>query len=219
VLGRSDVPAVVVDCDGLLVDTGAAWKAAAAAVFPHATGYPAGASVEQLVELYANGSSSEHDRLAERLTGELVAAVGELGRPLPGAAALLRLLEGRAYAIASNAPVEVVRQALAHLGDAAARVEIVALAPPFRPKPAPDLHLEACRRIAALPSESLAFEDSIIGATAARAAGLWVVGVGAELGLPSYADTHLDNLLDARVLELLTSPRRSYPSSQEGALT
>src|SRR5918992_1346272 len=45
-------------------------------------------------------------------------------------------------------------------------------------KPAPDVYLEACRRLGAPPSESIALEDSAIGAAAAKAAGLTVVVVG-----------------------------------------
>lgn len=206
---------VVLDCDGLLVDTGAAWRRAAGRVFASAEHQPAGASVDQLVALHADGRDGERDRLRARLNDELLLAVAELGRPLPGAAALLRRLSGRPHAIASNAPVEVVRQALAHLDGAANGVEIVALAPPFRPKPAPDLHLEACRRIAAEPHEAVAFEDSVIGAKAAKAAGLWVVGVGAEADLAAHVDTHVGDLEDARVLELLDSAPHHIPSSQK----
>jgi HAD superfamily hydrolase (TIGR01509 family) len=206
---------VVLDCDGLLVDTGAAWERAAARVFATVGHHPAGASVDQLVALHASERNGERDRLAARLTDELVDAVAELARPLPGAAALLRRLAGSPHAIASNAPEAVVRRALAHLDGAADGVDVVALAPPLRPKPAPDLHLEACRRIAAEPAASLAFEDSVIGAKAARAAGLQVVGVGAEPDLAAHVDHHLLDLDDPRVLELLDSAPHPTPSSHK----
>jgi HAD superfamily hydrolase (TIGR01509 family) len=198
---------VVIDCDGLLVDTKHAWKAATAAVFPGADGHEAGMSVGQLVELHAHVSARERDRLTEQLTGELVAAVTELGRAMPGAAVLLERLKGRPHAIASNAPAEVVRAALTHVG-VASGLQIVALASPLRPKPAPDLHLEACSRIGMEPAEAIAFEDSIIGATAARAAGLLVIGVGAEPSLSDHVDLFLDDLEDPRVFDLL-NPRPS----------
>src|SRR5262249_27057859 len=119
--------------------------------------------------------------------------------------------DGRPHAVASNAPTEVVRRALACFGVIAKRVEIVGLESPLRPKPAPDLHLEACRRIDARSSNAIAFEDSVIGAKAARAAGLVVIGVGDESDLSFYTDTFLPDLEDARVLELLDAARHSSP--------
>jgi HAD superfamily hydrolase (TIGR01509 family) len=207
----SSIPAVILDCDGLLVDTEAAWRAATADVFPASDIHLTGASVGQLVELHMNGSLSDREQLAEKLTQALLAHVDDLARPLPGAAALLAQLQGRPHAIASNAPREVVVRALACLGDDAVRVEIVGLAPPLRPKPEPDLHLEACHLVNSQPSNAIAFEDSIIGARAARAAGLRVVGVGADPDLRLHTDTFLPNLEDARVFELLDLPPHSPP--------
>lgn len=45
------------------------------------------------------------------------------------------------------------------------------------PKPAPDLYLEACRRLAISPDKCLAIEDSPIGVDSARTAGLFVWGI------------------------------------------
>jgi HAD superfamily hydrolase (TIGR01509 family) len=75
-----------------------------------------------------------------------------------------------------------------------------------RPKPAPDLYLEALRRLDLPAGECLVFEDSPNGVIAARAAGLQVVGVPnpvtaqagplpADLVLTSLADLPLEVLL------------------------
>lgn len=45
------------------------------------------------------------------------------------------------------------------------------------PKPAPDMYLEAARRVQAHPSECLVFEDSWNGMNSAVAAGCHVIGV------------------------------------------
>lgn len=42
-----------------------------------------------------------------------------------------------------------------------------------RPKPDPDLYLEALRRLGAQPEEAIAFEDSRAGSLAAKRAGIW----------------------------------------------
>ena len=206
------LPVVILDCDGLLVDTEAAWRAATVEVFPGSDAHLAGASVGQLVSLHTNGSVGERERLTDEFTTALLAHMADLARPLPGAAALLERLQGRPHAIASNAPREVVARALTCLGEGAAGVDVVGLAPPFRPKPEPDLHLEACRLVKSSPADAIAFEDSIFGAKAARAAGLWVVGVGDEPGLHSYTDTLLPNLEDAPVTELLDLLPHSRPT-------
>src|SRR5690606_11421375 len=46
-----------------------------------------------------------------------------------------------------------------------------------RGKPAPDLFLEAARRLGCEPSATLVFEDAVLGVQAGRAAGMVVCGV------------------------------------------
>jgi HAD superfamily hydrolase (TIGR01509 family) len=46
-----------------------------------------------------------------------------------------------------------------------------------RPKPAPDIFLEAARRLGLAPAECLAFEDGDLGLAAIRAAGMAAVDV------------------------------------------
>jgi beta-phosphoglucomutase-like phosphatase (HAD superfamily) len=55
-----------------------------------------------------------------------------------------------------------------------------------RPKPAPDIYLEACRRLGVATSAAVALEDSPTGVAAARAAGVRVIGV------PYLDDLHLE---------------------------
>jgi beta-phosphoglucomutase-like phosphatase (HAD superfamily) len=73
-----------------------------------------------------------------------------------------------------------------------------------RPKPAPDIYLEACARLGAEPARSAALEDSPPGVASARAAGLFVIAV------PYFADHTLDgasmqadSLADPRVARAL----------------
>ena len=75
-----------------------------------------------------------------------------------------------------------------------------------RTKPAPDLYLAAVRALGVAPHETVAFEDSRNGITAAKAAGLLCVAVPnaltadmdlsrADLRLASLAETPLERLL------------------------
>jgi len=75
-----------------------------------------------------------------------------------------------------------------------------------RTKPAPDLYLAAVDALAVAPNEAVAFEDSMNGIAAAKAAGLLCVAVPnaltagmdlsqADIRLGSLADTPLERLL------------------------
>lgn len=56
-----------------------------------------------------------------------------------------------------------------------------------RPKPAPDIFLEAAARLAVDPSDCIVLEDALTGVTAARAAGMRVIAVP-ERSAPSFAE-------------------------------
>ena len=76
----------------------------------------------------------------------------------------------------------------------------------LRSRPAPDLLLAACSRLAARPDETVTFTHSPAGIAAGHAAGLTVIGVGkgeqAELlrnfGAEQVVDS-LSSLLDRRL--------------------
>jgi beta-phosphoglucomutase-like phosphatase (HAD superfamily) len=74
------------------------------------------------------------------------------------------------------------------------------------PKPAPDIYLEACRRLQVDPSSAIALEDSPIGVAAAAAAGMFVIGVpyfaGSEIPGVSLLAESLADAAVARVLGL-----------------
>jgi beta-phosphoglucomutase family hydrolase len=75
-----------------------------------------------------------------------------------------------------------------------------------RPKPFPDVFLEAARRLNTEPKNCIVFEDSPTGVEAARAAGMRVVGVettpttfkGIDLRIKDFLDPALERWLDAR---------------------
>jgi beta-phosphoglucomutase-like phosphatase (HAD superfamily) len=78
---------------------------------------------------------------------------------------------------------------------------------PGRAKPRPTLYLEALDELDVAAGEAIAFEDSPNGATAAKAAGIYVVGipntVTADLGLDESADLVLDTLADLPPADLV----------------
>lgn len=76
------------------------------------------------------------------------------------------------------------------------------------PKPAPDMYLEACRILDVDPRDTLAFEDSVNGATAAVAAGCFTVGVtGAATQPVEGVALRVDGLADVRLADLVAACR------------
>jgi beta-phosphoglucomutase-like phosphatase (HAD superfamily) len=72
------------------------------------------------------------------------------------------------------------------------------------PKPAPDLFLEACRRLDVSPDEAIAVEDSPTGVASALAAGMFVIGIPAIEGVRlDDADLVAVSLSDPAVREAL----------------
>ena len=99
--------------------------------------------------------------------------------PMRGVPELLAALRQASIpaAIASSAPARWVIGAVERLGlrplfDAVVTGDEVA-----RRKPAPDVYLEAARRLGADPERSVAIEDSAPGITAARAAGMKAIAI------------------------------------------
>jgi HAD superfamily hydrolase (TIGR01509 family) len=99
--------------------------------------------------------------------------------PLPGIRDWIEGAErlGMGVAVASSSPAAWVEGRLADVGLASRFVVVSCRSERLKAKPAPDLYLDACRRLQVEPSRAIAVEDSINGLTAARAAGLWCVAV------------------------------------------
>ena len=123
----------------------------------------------------------------------------------PGAEDLVRELKGHVpIAVASNTPERLVRGALACAG-LAEYFEVVVTADQVpEPKPSPDVYLLACELLDAAPSGSIGLEDSPTGVAAARAAGMFVIGIPSFPGvLLDEADLVGKSLTDPRVREAL----------------
>jgi HAD superfamily hydrolase (TIGR01509 family) len=204
----------VFDVDGLLLDTEECWTEGERALFGR-YGRSFGPDEQRLLL----GTSFENGgRILERLLNQPGRAV-ELGEelldlvggrilagagPRPGARELVEALDGRCpLAVASNSPESFVRGALRAAGLAGAFPVVVTADQVPEAKPAPDVYLEACRRLGASASSSVALEDSPTGVASARAAGLYVIGVPSLPGLPLEADLVAGSLADPAVHEAL----------------
>lgn len=111
-------------------------------------------------------------------------------RPLPGAIETVHACRGRGFAIAvaSGADGVKVRANLREIGlpdnifDAVVDGNQVE-----RKKPAPDIFLEAARRLGVAPPAGLVIEDAVSGVAAARAAGMRCLGITSSFGVDELA--------------------------------
>jgi HAD superfamily hydrolase (TIGR01509 family) len=191
--------AVIFDNDGLLLDTEQAWTRAEQTLFARREreftiehkrsliGSSRSIAAVKLEAMLAREGEGEMlmDELHELVMEEVLAGVP----PRPGALELLwRLAEaGMDLALASNSERAFVERTLSGAGllhDGPFQT-IITAEDVQHPKPAPDIYLEACRRLGVEPSDSVALEDSPTGVASAAAAGLFVIGV------PYLADTPL----------------------------
>ena len=207
--------AVVFDNDGLLCDTEESWSRAEARPFVR---YGRAWTDAHKREIMGSSGQRAGALLAEWLDQpgrdrELMAEVVELvheeiagGVDLrPGARSLLEALAaaGVPYALASNSSRRFIDEVLDRAGIASLLQVTVSAGEVAAPKPAPDVYLEAARRLGADPARCLAFEDSPTGIHAARAAGMRVIAIPSIPGpsLAPPADRELPSLADDAVRE------------------
>ena len=126
-----------------------------------------------------------------------------MGIPIkPGAEQLLQALDrdNRPRAVATNSRTKNAERklTLAQLRD---RVEVVVGfdAVP-NPKPAPDVYVEAARRLGVKPARCVAFEDSDTGVAAAFAAGMTVIQIPDLVPPGSQAHHRAETLVEAASL-------------------
>lgn len=81
------------------------------------------------------------------------------------------------------------------------------------PKPAPEMYLEAARRVGAAPENCLVFEDSWAGMSAATAAGCRVLGLAATVpeGVVSFDASRLKGATSTDVASWFELLRREHP--------
>ena len=206
--------AIVFDNDGLLLDTEVAWTRAETALFErHGSTFTDDHKRDLIGSSHTIAAGKLEAMLAQ--PGQGLALMAELHAlvmaeaahdvaPRPGAVELVDALNaaGIPVAVASNSPREFLDLVLRTSGMAQRFTVTVAGDEVPSPKPAPDIYLEACRRLGADPARSVGLEDSPTGAQAAKAAGLTVIGVPylPDMEIPA-ADLTTASLADAVVSE------------------
>jgi HAD superfamily hydrolase (TIGR01509 family) len=117
----------------------------------------------------------DEGELTRRRTALLIRLTRERAAPpMPGVPEVPRKLDGLGYrlAVASSSAPELIRVTVDQLDLAPELRELVSGVEVGRGKPAPDVFLEAARRLRAAPARCLVVEDSRNGLLAAKAAGM-----------------------------------------------
>jgi len=213
------IEAVVFDLDGLLLDSEEVWDAVREDYVRERGGrYDAEvqralmgmSSVEWSRYLHEHaGVSDEPDEIDAEVVRRMLAAYREHLPLVPGAVESVERLAARyPLGLASSSNRPLIAEVL----------DLSGLAPYFRAtvsseevahgKPAPDVYLEAARRLGAAPERCAAIEDSHAGIRSAHAAGMRVVAIPNASYPPdaealARADVVLDSLaeVDAEAID------------------
>ena len=209
--------AVVFDCDGVLVDSephsAVAWVAAlgryghrvTAADVAACTGLGYAATYARLAALDPEAPVPPPEQLAPEVLAALAASFDHGLLVFPDAAGCVIALagEGVPLAVASSSRRDRLDLTLERSGLRRYFSVVVAGDEVEHGKPQPDVYLAAAEGLRVPPSECLAVEDTGLGAAAAAAAGMRVIGIArtlAEVGRLLAAGAGLVNRLDAKVL-------------------
>jgi HAD superfamily hydrolase (TIGR01509 family) len=179
--------AIIFDCDGTLADTMPLhWRAWQMIAARHRFHFPrdrfcslSGVPSRDIVKFLCAEQGLTLDPLDVALEKEaaylpLIAQV----EPIRAVVAIARRHVGRIpLAVASSGTRRSIGQVLDHLGIRHLFQAVVTNEDVACPKPAPDIFLEAARRLGVAPQFCRAFEDTDLGMQAIRAAGMEAIDV------------------------------------------
>lgn len=187
------IQGLIFDCDGTLVDTpplyARAWMDALRPFdatpeldwFRPRTGLSEHLLMDEVDEHF--GTTLPRDEVIRLLRHSVLTNLHTL-QEIGTVTAIARQQHGqRRLAVASSGPAAIVSATLTATGLAGLFDEIVTIDDVPTPKPAPDLFLEAAKRLNITPDRCLVFEDSPQGLEAASRAGMMVIDIN-NLELP-----------------------------------
>ncbi len=204
------IEVVVFDMDGVLVETEEVWDEVREALTRRTGGtWTPRAHTDMMGMSSPEWTGYMHAALGVPLSPDEIrdAVVADLADryrtslPLiPGAAgAVRRMADAFRLGVASSSNRELIELVLEVAGLRDLFGAVVASEEVARGKPAPDVYLEAVRRLGSVPGRAAAVEDSAAGIRAAAAAGLRVVAVPNRAYPPppeatALADVVLDDI-------------------------
>jgi mannitol-1-/sugar-/sorbitol-6-/2-deoxyglucose-6-phosphatase len=218
--------AAVFDMDGLLIDSEPLWRAAERNVFATVgldlsdrdCTQTMGLRIDEAVEFWFVRSpwqGASRADVAGRIVRSVIDRIGACGTALPGVHHALALCrrEGLRLALASSSAPDIIDAVLDRLGLRSWFEVVRSAVTETKGKPLPDVYLSACAQLRLSAVDCVAFEDSVNGLRAARAAGMRCIAVGeparcddstvralADVVLPSLAALSEEHLTAMRPL-------------------
>jgi sugar-phosphatase len=198
--------AAIFDMDGLLIDSEPLWKAAEIEVFgalgvpltPELCRQTTGVRLDGVVRHWFaqypwRGPS--HAEVESRVLEAVGRRIAEEGSLMLGVEATIETLLAARYelAVASSSPLGLMQAALTKLGIIDVFSVLHSAEEEAAGKPDPAVYLTTLRRLGVAAQRCIAFEDSVLGVQAAKAAGIAVVAVPdpAEASNPGFAEADL----------------------------
>ncbi len=178
---------LIFDCDGTLADTmPLPWRAWQVITERHRLHLPeerfyalGGVPSRDILKMLSaeQGVPLDHLTVAREKEAEYLPLIAQI-EPINVVVSIVRENYGKLpMAVASGGTGRIIAQVLDHLGIRNLFGAIVTSEDVVHQKPAPDIFLEAARRIGALPQFCRAYEDTDLGLLAIRAAGMEAVDV------------------------------------------
>ena len=182
------IDAVVFDLDGVLLDTEQVWDGVREQLAHERGGRWHDRAQRDMMGMSSPewsrymhdvvGLSESPEEISAEVVRRLMAVYRERLPALPGAREAVERLAARwALGLASSSNRELIDLALDLLGVAGLFEATVSSEEVARGKPAPDVYLEAARRLGVEPTHVAAIEDSHNGILSAKAAGMRVLGI------------------------------------------
>jgi beta-phosphoglucomutase-like phosphatase (HAD superfamily) len=183
----TEIRGLIFDCDGTLADTMPLhWRAWQTVTRRHQLHFPeerfyalGGVPTRDILRMLSQEQSVpiDHIAVAHEKEAEYLPLLHQV-EPVNAVVAIAREHHGRLpMAIATGGTRRVITQVLEHLGIFHLFNALVTSEDVTRQKPAPDIFLEAARRIGVLPQHCRAYEDTDLGLQAIRDAGMEAVDV------------------------------------------
>jgi HAD superfamily hydrolase (TIGR01509 family) len=216
--------AIVFDLDGVLVDSESVWDGARRAIVAEAGGSWSASATTDMMGMSAPewsrylrdelGVPLEPEEINERVVAKVLAEYRHEVPTLPGAIEAVRRLADRwPLGIASSANRPVIDTVLERTELTDCFAVTVSGDEVARGKPAPDVYLEAAKKLRVDPESAAAVEDSSNGLRAAAAAEMFVIAVpnrefppaGDALALANLVVGSLDELTPEVIVHALSA--------------
>jgi HAD superfamily hydrolase (TIGR01509 family) len=207
------IDAVVFDLDGVLVESEEVWDGARREVVDEAgLGWPAGATDAMMGMSSGEWSRYLHDEIGvpatpDEINADVLRRVEALYRHgvpwIPGAREAVERIGARwPLGLATSSNREIVDLVVEAGGFGDVLGVTVSSEEVGAGKPAPDVYLEATRRLGVEPSRAAAVEDSTNGLLAAAAAGMRVIAVPNPAHAPERRGLEAADVVLGSVAEL-----------------